>query len=308
MSKIIDIHCHLGDILYGEDIIYKIGATVPPSKAEDIYKANFKLALSRFINTNIKLADLILNEKTAQAAVNAHLPRNKAATLENIGGLMDENNITSMCALPIYPYVTFEDVLKASKKDSRIIPFTSVDYSLGKEAGRKLLEDVEKGAKGLKLHPIIQKKSLLSEETIEALEAWKQTGLPVQPHLGVYYYYPLHELHMQSPQYGKYENFQKLLKRFPDIPFIAAHSAGADWKNLIRDGRNNDNLYLELSFCSRVQLRKYLKKWPTRRILFGSDWPFGEPKITLKMIELTVEDTEIREKILYRNVERLLKL
>jgi predicted TIM-barrel fold metal-dependent hydrolase len=308
MQKIIDIHSHLGDILYGKDIILKKGAAVPPSRAEEIYCANFKLALSRFINTNSRLFELLLNEKTAQAAVKAHIPRNNACTLENIGKTMDANGVSAMCVLPVHPYVTFEDVLKASNKDNRIIPFTSIDYSLGKDAGKKLLEDAANGARGLKLHPVIQKRSLLDDETLEALKHWEKTGRPVQPHLGEYYYYPLEDADRQIPEYGRYDEFKELLLRFPDIPFIASHSAGYDWKRLIRDGMKNDNLYLELSFSSRVQLKTYIKKWPADRILYGSDWPWGNPDITLKVIELSVKDPGVKEKILFKNAERLLKL
>jgi len=306
MNKIIDIHGHLGDILRGEDIIYQKNKMVPPSKDEDLYYQGLKLALSRFIDPNGKLFSYLLNEKSSQKVVNAHTPRNNACTLENMGKVMDDNHISGMVALPIHPYVTFEDVLEASKVDGRIIPFTSIDYTLGRNAGKKLLEDVKNGARGLKIHPIIQKKSLLDEDTIEALKYWNDTGKPVQPHLGVYYYYPTEERHLQSPENGKYDDFKKLLSLFPDIKFIAAHSAGFEWKCLIEDGINLDNLYLDLSFVSRVQLKTYLKKWPIERLLYGSDWPYGNPEITLKVIDLSVKDPQAKEMILYKNAERLL--
>ena len=219
---------------------------------------------------------------------------------------MDENGITGMVVLPIYPYVSFEDVLKASQVDSRIIPFTAIDYRLGKDAGKKLLEDVKQGAQGLKIHSIIQSKSLLDEDTIEALRYWQETDKPVQPHLGVYYYYPPEDRNRYRPEFGKYEDFRQLYQMFPDIKFIAAHSAGFEWHRLIEDGKNLDNLYIDLSFVSRVQLRTYLKKWPAERLLFGSDWPWGNPEITLKVIDLTVKSHNVKEMLLYKNAKRLL--
>jgi predicted TIM-barrel fold metal-dependent hydrolase len=57
---------------------------------------------------------------------------------------------------------------------------------------------------------------------------------------------------------------------------------------------------------SRVQLKKYLRKWPIERLLYGSDWPWGNPEITLQVIELTVRDPQDKEMILYKNAERLL--
>lgn len=305
MTHIIDIHGHLGDILYGEDIIYQKNISVPPGKDEDRYKSALNLATSRFINPNHKWFEFLLTEKSGQQAVKAHIPRNRACTLENLGKVMDANGITAMVILPVHPRVTFEDVLDASKVDSRIIPFTCIDYSLGKDAGKKLLEDVKKGAQGLKIHPILQSKSLLDEDTLEALRYWQETGKPVQPHLGVYYYYPPAERHLHRPEFGKYDDFRKLLSIFPDMTFIAAHTAGFEWEKLMEDGKKRENLYLDLSFASRLQLKTYLKTWPLERILYGSDWPWGEPEVTLKVIELTVKSEAQREMILYKNALQL---
>ena len=206
--KIIDIHSHLGDILYGEDIIHQKGLSVPVSQAEKIYRKNFRLYLSKIINPNGRFFEKMLTEKSSQLAVKAHVPRNNACTLENAGRYMDSCGVSAMCVLPVHPYVRFDDVLKASKSDPRIIPFTSIDYSLGKDAGKKLLEDARNGARGLKIHPIIQRKSLLDPDTLEALGYWAETGKPVQPHIGVYYYYPGEDRDLQKPEYGRFDDFR----------------------------------------------------------------------------------------------------
>jgi len=68
--------------------------------------------------------------------------------------------------------------------EPRLIPYTSIDFRLGMEAGKKLLEDSERGAYALKLHPVLQMRALDDPLTEEALRCWAQTGKPVTSHPG----------------------------------------------------------------------------------------------------------------------------
>ena len=48
------------------------------------------------------------------------------------------------------------ELYKAKEKDPSIIPFTGVDFSRHYDFEAALCSDVWRGAKGMKLHPIIQ--------------------------------------------------------------------------------------------------------------------------------------------------------
>jgi len=61
----------------------------------------------------------------------------------------------SVC-MPIAPYVTFNDLTKVNRMDSRVIPFTSPDFSASvTEISLQVAEDAAAGARGLKLHSVI---------------------------------------------------------------------------------------------------------------------------------------------------------
>lgn len=76
-----------------------------------------------------------------------------------------------MVSLPVLPNTSFEETLAASKLEPKILPFTSPDFSLPvKEMQEKLREDIRMGARGLKLHPILQNVKLTDKRTYAAVE------------------------------------------------------------------------------------------------------------------------------------------
>lgn len=115
--------------------------------------------------------------------------RNATATLENMRQSMDEAGVTSSACMPIPPYLTFDDLRKAQEKEPRVITFTGVDYTKDDDIQSTLNEDVKQGAKGMKLHPIIQRAPLNSKKTFEAVEAFSAHGLPILFNCGVSSYY-----------------------------------------------------------------------------------------------------------------------
>ncbi len=164
------------------------------------------------------------SEETMEAAVIGERARNFTATLQNMQRSLEEANVDFTVCMPIMPYVSFEDLLAASGKDPRIIPFTSIDYSLQDLAGKKLVEDVHGGARGLKIHPIIQQRALADDSTLKAVQDFAATGKPVLVHTGVAQYYLRADASRNTPHYGEIKYFEALVREFPRINFIAGHS------------------------------------------------------------------------------------
>ena len=219
IRRITDSHAHLGDILYGKNITFKQNVRKRDyHNFLDIIEDNMMLLPEEYYDVDpVVFDESVLNEEQA---------RNSTATLQNMMNSLDENNVTEIWVLPVLPHVSFEEILAASKLDERIVPFTCVDFSLGKDAGAKLLEDVKRGAKGLKLHPILQRVSLLSDEVADALKVWEETGLPVISHTYKYNYFHPEESYMNKPEYGSNFDFLELVSRFGNINFVGAHSGG----------------------------------------------------------------------------------
>jgi hypothetical protein len=99
--KIIDVHSHLGDILYhnGGDLIYKQG--IPMPRTFDIVTYNESM-LHRSFGIGDKLYPII-----EPWATRAERRRNATATLENMSHSLDETGIEYTVCLPIAPYVTY---------------------------------------------------------------------------------------------------------------------------------------------------------------------------------------------------------
>jgi len=150
------------------------------------------------------------------------------ATLENIGRSMDEEGVAYSALMPVYPYTGFEEYLAASGLDTRMIPFSSPDFSLPADRMvEKLKRDIARGARGLKIHSVLQNVKMNDPRTRAAVEVFGRAGLPVMFHIGVsYYYLPEQDAAYPSlPEAGAIEDFFELARAFPDYPLIAAHCA-----------------------------------------------------------------------------------
>jgi predicted TIM-barrel fold metal-dependent hydrolase len=107
-----------------------------------------------------------------------------------------------------------------------------------------------------------------------------------------------------------------LVLRFPAITFVGAHMGGlaADFDELSRDLPPAENLYLDTSNAAHTlsaeQFVQLLQRHGSRRIIFGTDWPWfghGEevPKI-LELLERAGFDDEGVRRVMRDNAERLL--
>jgi len=69
---------------------------------------------------------------------------------------------------------------------------------------------------------------------------------------------------------------------------------------------DNPNVYADTALASRYEIEDYLDNFGYDRILFGSDFPFGDPKEELtKILNLSISQ-ENKEMILGLNLKRLL--
>ena len=236
--------------------------------------------------------------------------RNNAGTLENLLSSMDENKIEYACALPIPRRVTFEDLLKVHNVNKRILPFTGVDFELGEGAYDKLLEDSNKGAYGIKLHPILQCRSMLSDDVKQAMEVWKVTKKPVIVHTFKCEYYPANEAKLYSnSDFGSNYEFLKLVELFPEVNFVGAHMGGSRYFEELLEGKDLKNLYVDSSLQPASSIERYIEEFGVDRVLYGSDWPWGYQAPTFRATKLACHgDVDLENKIFYQNAKKLLNL
>jgi predicted TIM-barrel fold metal-dependent hydrolase len=249
-------------------------------------------------------------EAAEDLVIAASRARNATATLENMRRSLDEAGIETTVCLPVPPYLTFDDLLAAQRRDAAIVPFTGVDFGREADAGAALARDVERGARGLKLHPIIQREPLDSRRTFEAVEAFAPHGLPILFHSGSASYHLAEDrATRQIPELGRLEYGRKLVAAFPDVPFIAGHAGLLEVEEAIALLGGCENVHVDTSFQSPESIRRLIDVFGRERVLFASDWPFGRrPPALASAREACSGDAELERLVLHRNAARLLRL
>ena len=301
--KIIDVHTHLGNILEpnGRELIYQENAS--KGREKDPIDLNEKMLMRHFGLG--KLMYRLNSEKYTLASI----ARNMTATLANMRKSMTENQVSFNVCMPIAPYLTFEDLAKAAEVEPKIIPFTSIDFTKNYDVGQKLKNDVSRGAKGLKLHPIIQCQPVSGRPTMEALQSFEPLKKPVLVHTGKTSYYSKTVSHRNRPKNGEVQEIVGMVRTFPNIRFIIGH-AGIFWANeVIYHLSDCKNVWLDTSFQSPGMVKKIVRTFGLDKVMFASDWPWGNQAPPIRIVNIACKgDLEMAERIFFRNAEELLEL
>jgi predicted TIM-barrel fold metal-dependent hydrolase len=308
MEKIIDMHSHLGDICYpnGGALIEKKGI-----------KKKRMLDLSSVSEwTNHRLAEMDDGEGDVEGwlslkGAEGEMERNFAGTRENFKKSMVKAGVTHSVVLPIPPCVTFEDLKKSAQKDPSIIPFSGIDFTREYDVQATLDQDVRDGARGIKLHPILQCEKLTSKRTFEAVEAFAMHDLPVLVHTGVSHYYVNEgdRKNLQCPEYGEIRYFLELVMAFPKVKFVAGHAGLSQWLEIREMAAVHKNVYIDCTFKGVKTVQELIDAFGPERVLFGSDWPWGNRKPALRIMKKACKgDKYLEKRIFYENAAELLRV
>lgn len=304
-QTIIDFHAHLGDIFKdAHNVIYK--KDLKPSDMPDPFTAREERGFKGpFITED--------TDEALREFIDINHERCKANTLENLQREMDECGVDYVCILPIMPALSFEDYEVAHMVEPRCIPYTCPDFRLGMDAGKKLLEDSERGAYALKLHPVMNKVSLDDPLVEELLKYWAKTSKPVTSHCGAgMYYYPEINDQYATPEFGDLKYLVDCARRHPEIDFVAAHCGGTAKGNIERLAKLSEgleNMYVDTSFRSHEDIELMINLFGRERVMFGTDYPFGSYKRQIEQVMIATEgDQELRDLVFYKNANRLLHI
>ncbi|MGD0276920.1 MAG: amidohydrolase family protein [Syntrophales bacterium] len=222
---------------------------------------------------------------------------------------MEDAGVSYNACMPIPPYLTFGDLKKAAEKDKRIIPFTGVDFSNNHDASSVLSGDVAAGAKGLKLHPIIQAIRLTDKRALEAVKSFEPHKLPILVHCGITSYYLGEEKKKEKPEYGDIAYMKNLATAFPRVNFIAGHAGIMQVNEVIELLSSCKNVSVDISFQAPSIIKRLLKAFGAERVLYGSDWPWGSQITAIKTVKAACKgDKQLEAKIYHENAKRLLRL
>jgi len=305
MDHIIDIHAHLGDICFpgGGELIGKTG--VKSRNWIDI------ISISEWFFHRFAPDDSYFGSWLHQKEIQSSLKRNFTGSLQNFLRSMKQASISHSVSLPVPPNVIFSDIQSVAEKHPSIIPFTGVDFSREYDVEAELRNDVKAGAKGMKLHPILQCEKLTSQKTYEAVEAFALHDLPVLLHTGVCYYYTtsVDKQNREKPLFGDIKDVLKLIADFSDINFIMGHAGLLQWDELKQSVRSFKNIWVDGTFKSPTGIRELVRVLGADKVLFGSDWPWGNRKPALKILKRACKnDYHMERKILFENAAELMGL
>ena len=303
MLPVIDAHSHIGDILYpgGGRIIEHKGVR------------------KKWIFDPITISQMGLNRDFGMGnlpyriflhwVIRAEQERNFTATRENARNSMDKAGVTSTVCLPLPPNVLFADLKSAAEKDPGLIPFTGVDFSDTSQLDKQFQAEVRAGAKGLKLHPIIQKVSFSDKRVIKAVRSFMPFDLPILFHAGVSNYYVGSEKGHNIPGYGGIKEAAELVSAFPEAKFIVGHAGMFDVKDVMQLLGGYQNVWVDTSLQPPGSIGKLIDVFGEDKVLFASDWPFGCRKAAIKAVKAACKNNErVQRKVFYENACSLMKI
>ena len=297
---IIDVHSHLGDILYpgGGGVIFRDDMEFP---SPALYQILSEKALFRDT-----LATRLTEKVFPMMPVNCERRRNFAATLANFRASLVGTDISQCVCAPIAPNNTFEDMLAARERDPRIVPFTSPDFTFSQMAVR-LAKDLP-GAKGVKIHPILQETEADSAKVMQALEVISACARPVLIHAGKSRYYHRREMKGRFRVFASIDRIERLIAAFPRVKIIVGHAGLGEIAQVIELLPKYKNAFVDTSFQPPEAIKALVKAFGGDRVMFASDWPYGPRVPAIRAAEEACgADAGLRRAVFWENAAGLLE-
>lgn len=182
---------------------------------------------------------------------------------------------------------------------------------LGGRAGAAHLADMhERGARGIKIHPIVQA-FMPDDPRMDAIYATcEDLGLGVIAHTGA---------SKDGPEWAQPRAYVPVLAAHPYLKLVLAHLGGARWRQVVDLAGAFANVSFDLCEIiawtgapgapSRDQLGRMIKEIGPGRVLFGTDFPWYDVEATVNQVmDLPHLGVEEKEAILGANAIRTLGL
>jgi len=163
-----------------------------------------------------------------------------------------------------------------------------------------------RGFAGLKLHPSLHR---VRADDPGYEEAWRfaaDRDLAILTHSwSVSDYNP-------AQRYSTPERFEGYVHRFPQVRLVLGHAGGrgSGRREAIRMANEYPNVYLDFAgdiFCDRL-IETLAESVPTEKVLFGSDFPWMDPRANLSRVLLADIDDQLKRKILSDNARAVYKI
>lgn len=198
-------------------------------------------------------------------------------------------------------------------QSGRILPLIALDpWVQGPEDNAAHLRELAErhGARGVKLHPVVQRFAPNDPRLAPSYRTCIEMGLVVLAHSGTA---------KGDTQYAEPRAFADLARAWPDLKLILAHLGGGSW----RQTRELATSFPHLSFdCCEIiewtgasnaptaqELARLIRDIGSHRVMLGTDFPWYDLDRTVeRVMDLPILAREEKEAILGANAARLLGL
>ena len=182
----------------------------------------------------------------------------------------------------------------AEQAEGRLIPFVRLD--LGDDPIGEAERCLDRGARGIKLHPRAQR-FLLNDERLDpvfALSAERRVPILIHGGRGL----PPIAAHLHA-----------LVDRHPEAQLIVAHLGIADLGNLAHHFAGRAGVFFDTSVWSPIDLLDFFRRVPPEQVLYASDYPYGDTQRGLLLTLTTarragLDDDQLRA-LLAGNARRI---
>jgi len=168
----------------------------------------------------------------------------------------------------------------AARSNGRMIPYVRLDLTEDPidEAKRCL----DRGARGIKLHPRAQKFMLDDERLAPVFAISAERRVPILIHGG-----------RGLPPIA--DNLARLVAAYPEAQLIIAHAGIADLSGLAGHFAGTAGVFFDTSVWSPIDLLSFFRLVPPEQVLYASDYPYGAQPQSLLIALRTARSAGLSE-------------
>jgi uncharacterized protein len=182
----------------------------------------------------------------------------------------------------------------AERSQGRLIPFVRLD--LTEEPIAEAERCLDRGARGIKLHPRAQKFQLNDERLTPVFAIASERRVPILIHGG-----------RGLPPIA--DHLARLVERYPEAQLIIAHAGIADLSGLAGHFAGKAGVFFDTSVWSPIDLLSFYHLVPPEQIVYASDYPYGQQPQSLLIALRTARSAGLTEaqlvEILAGNANRI---
>jgi predicted TIM-barrel fold metal-dependent hydrolase len=182
----------------------------------------------------------------------------------------------------------------AERSGGRLIPFVRLD--LGEDPIDEAKRCLDRGARGIKLHPRAQKFRLDDDRLTPVFALAAERRVPILIHGG-----------RGLPPIG--DHLHHLVDAYPEAQLIIAHAGIADLDALAGHFAGKAGVFFDTSVWSPIDLLSFFNLVPPEQVVYASDYPYGQQPASLLIALRTarvagLDDAQIRG-LLHGNADRI---